>query len=687
MSGAVTKRGPRHGLCHGLSALTLAGLVALVACPAAFAATSAEAADVDGLIIDRIDWGPAPAFRPLAADGAELTLEEAVRIALQGSPTLFAAAANTAQQRALEQVADGQFDNFLVLRTSADYRQRVLRDRRLALARQRRSNFEVPAQTFDDVANSFEQSLEGNFGRRIFADCPEGSVLTITDPDGNIIERIQCPTAEQLRRAAELTRLYEVLAPFLPPEFEELLTEQIQIQRTSVENVIRALRLAIPPLRRAFLDLGPLPEEEESFRLDLQAAFARQFRTGIALSPAVSFSSFEENFVGKEFDERFGGLGVPNLYTAEFLLAASIPLGKGRGAKLVGAGLESAGLLVDSAEAAERHAAAQTVLAVVEAYWNAAAAAERVELLNLSVENQVRLFEITEGLIEGDEVPAAEISRVEARLAQLRTSVVDAEQALRRARIDLARVLGLELDRYEQAPMPSEPLPRAAQALPDGERDTGMSDLLGRRWDLESARLQRESAEVLREAARLNLKRRFDLSIVGSYSAVFEGRSFGEGLEETFLGDYAGPSLQLQIDIDFPVRNRVARGQLAQATALESSARINEREVERSVRSDAARQLSVLEQTIATARLREQTREGYEAILASDEERFRLGDGTVIDGITSESRLTSARLDELSARLDQALALARWRFATGRLLAATSAESYAFARPRLEAGE
>jgi hypothetical protein len=57
-----------------------------------------------------------------------------------------------------------------------------------------------------------------------------------------------------------------------------------------------------------------------------------------------------------------------------------------------------------------------------------------------------------------------------------------------------------------------------------------------------------------------------------------------------------------------------------------------------------------------------------ERALEYEREKFRLGDATAIDSVTTEERLTTAGLGVVDARLQNAVALARLRFSTATML-------------------
>jgi outer membrane protein TolC len=55
-------------------------------------------------------------------------------------------------------------------------------------------------------------------------------------------------------------------------------------------------------------------------------------------------------------------------------------------------------------------------------------------------------------------------------------------------------------------------------------------------------------------------------------------------------------------------------------------------------------------------------------VFANERKKYRLGLGTALDVLTAEGLLTSAQLDEISARRLLAQALVNYRFETGTLL-------------------
>jgi outer membrane protein TolC len=387
---------------------------------------------------------------------------------------------------------------------------------------------------------------------------------------------------------------------------------------------------------------------------------------------------------------RYGGKGIPNLFTATVGFELDAPLGKGRGAKSTGAAEEASRLnhrasLLDAA-----HTAAESLLATLSAYWSLSAAQERLELLERAVQTEEELHELAVALVEGDQLPRADLARVEARVASARRSAAQGRQAVHEARITLAESIGLAVDDPKESPLALDPLPRAAAAS-ELEAVVARGLIQGaveRRADVEAARILNEAAAVLLDAAELDLKRRVDLKLSAGYRGFHESCREADpllseeclefwdpqGLYEALKFDRNGFEVDFLLDFDIPFANRVAKGQLEQALAQARQSEIEARNLEREVTLSVAELIGSLKRAAAELKRREASTGYYEQTLENAMELFRAGEGTLIDTILTEEQLTSSRLAVVNAKLAYAAIQAELRFAMGALISHREAE-------------
>jgi len=168
---------------------------------------------------------------------------------------------------------------------------------------------------------------------------------------------------------------------------------------------------------QALANLGPLPSVDVIETLNVDLRYLIPFRNGWSLQPLVSFQGIKDNYEGKsDITSRGGEGGLPS-YQAIFGLAlVAAPLeellrdGRRRGG--AGRPAEPGGR-----DRGARQAGSQAVRDTVLAYWDLAAAEERVKLLERSARNQRQIGELSESLVKADEIPASEMNRIRARTA------------------------------------------------------------------------------------------------------------------------------------------------------------------------------------------------------------------------------------------------------------------------------
>ncbi len=238
-------------------------------------------------------------------------------------------------------------------------------------------------------------------------------------------------------------------------------------------------------------------------------------------------------------------------------------------------------------------------------------------------------------------------------LAQGQLNVESLEGQLQAARGGLAAAMGLPANiPYDVAPLPADLAPKqTSEAVEDL-----ISRALAGRPDVEAARAQALSAasDVARE--RAGLRPRLSLQ-AGLGDTYFGGSLHSPG------GLYSG-ALVLSYPL-FDAGGRAARVRQAEADLEASRAHVEtlEQQATLQVWTDYA-DLRTAAQRIETSRtLLQDAQESEQAT----SERYRAGVGSILDLLTAQSTLASARAQEVQARADWLLALAQLAHDTGAL--------------------
>jgi hypothetical protein len=328
-----------------------------------------------------------------AAFGQELTVEEAVRRAMT-DPVVRQAEERLASQEASLRQAEGTFDDLLRADTRVDYGLEELLGGRLKSEQDRRLRLEIPPPILDDTAQRLIDRLPTDSSLLFPGTCQqatafvflgESETLLCLDDDGNILAVIDPSLGldPTIFGAVSLSQAFEGVAGL-----DERVQVFVDLLRTAAADQMRLvaliLRRAADSLRFQRVRLGDLPLDREAIALDGGVDWRHPFSTGAALVSGVGFSSSEENFRDKPLNPTLGDSLVANQFRFNAGVALDLPLGRGGGRTSAQAPVRAAGHGVDAARSLLAHTAAQRALAALEAYWDVAAAARRVELLGAS---------------------------------------------------------------------------------------------------------------------------------------------------------------------------------------------------------------------------------------------------------------------------------------------------------------
>ena len=603
-------------------------------------------------------------FEPPALDSDTLSLAEAVRLAVQHDPLVHLAREDTRQRLGVAQAASGAFDGSITLNATFEHALGPLIGGLRRSEEGKRNLFRILSREFDNVAADLERQLqEGIENPRV--NCPEGVDIVIGRQSVCISDRTQ-------GNRDFLSGLLDTVIGLEDDPTQLINLRDLLDQRRRIEygNLIDILHLNAYLLRRQLRDMGTVPDVEEQTSLSLDLRYNVPFRSGVVFAPGVIFEYLRDNFDGKPKLPQFGGKGVLDKYTSIVGFTLDLPLGKGRGRLSVAAPEEAAELNVEASLRSQSHTLSSSVLQTLQAYWSLVGAQERLAVAEDSLETQLRLQEFADALVEGEELPPADLTQVRGRIADARSTVLDSRLALINARLRLAEVVGLEVTELDDAPLagtafPEAPAPDAFDAWSEAE----LQQLaVAQRDDLASARTLVDSARVLAEAAKFDLRRQVDLQLTSGYTAISEGGNFLDGFEGIFLEGMTGPSAMINLRFELPFGNNAALGRYAQQRATMYRSQITARDLERRIETNVDELLGVLREAVLQIARLEESAEHHRQTIDSEIEKFRLGEGTVIDVLFTEDQLTSTELSLVSARQTFAVLLAQLRFEVGALV-------------------
>ena len=443
----------------------------------------------------------------------------------------------------------------------------------------------------------------------------------------------------------------------------------IEASKSDAQKAITAANADQQKQLAALAALGPMPRVNQDYSGSLNLQLAKQYRNGITLTPFLDLNGSGTGYKGKPNNSDFGGKGIVDSYTSQLGFTVNIPLGRNAGVETTGAAERAAQIDYEASLSALTHAASNSVLNTVLAYWSLVAAQERVKVLQENLALQSKLLELTQTLIQADELPRSEMARSQAAEANARAQVEDAKRSLHEARVTLARTMGLQVNDETNAPLASDtfPEPPAETALQALSLDGLQQEALERRYDLRAATQAQMSGRVLWRAAVLNLKRQVDLQMQFSYAGLGEDNGIVDGLRAA-VSKWTGPSGQVGLNVNWPFANNFQRGLLEQQAALYTQSQISARDLERVIRANVVLASGSLGEAALQFRQYSESVNYYKQTVDAEMEKLRVGNSTLIDTILTQEQLTNSQLALVGARQLYSQFLGQLRFETGTLV-------------------
>lgn len=600
-------------------------------------------------------------YQPPVYPGGPMSLLEAVRLTLEHEPGIKLQEQAVLISRGLAQQATGQFDATLLGEIAVEVKQERLPERDKESERKKRRELRENAQEGEQILAELDpQILEWLAARDIFLAGGDTDGVTFT----NLFDQAQWNLMMQTLRTATAEQL---------PIVRDAVLEWINQQIAALQDARSETAERLADIYEDLSNLGAIPEVTRTTNANILLQLRKPYRSGIVLTPFLDLSAESVNYKGKPRSEEFGGLGIKDSYRSRIGFSVQVPLGRGRGIEATGAAERAAGIDAAASEATLAHAAANSVLQTVRAYWALVAAQERLAVLEKSLALQVDLIELTSALIEADEMPRVELNRARARESEARAQVEEARRGVHEAQLGLARVVGLKIEAEYQAPLAGEGFP----AFPAEEQVAGLDAghlaevALNRRQDIRSAALLESSGRVLWRAADLDTRRRTDLDLRVSYAGLGEDNRVFRGLEKAFSPSYTGPSARLGVNIDWPLANNTQLGRLQQQRALYSQRIIGARDLERLARNSVLLSIGSLRETLRQYSEYEQAVAASRETTEAEMEKLRLGTATLLDAIVTEQRQLNSELALVASRQQLAQLLVQLRFDTGTLVEGT----------------
>lgn len=632
-------------------------------------------------------------YIPPDQKAATISLNDAVKTTLDSDPRVRQARQAVIQRRGLYQEASGLFDPALLFSPSFDRAVGFLLRGALRPEVQRREALLTLANVLEQVAKDIQHELDvGAVSGNRFGPC-SGTTFTINNVsiclDTTAASGLGSQSIDALSRT-QFEAILNALAKNQPlPQSRADLTATQKAYNDFYRDLLQRFEAGalevVARSRESLAKLGVLPREDirDTLTLDLRADLP--LRNGFIIEPIFFLQGLRNNFKDKPAETGFGGRGIPTTYTSVLGIALDTPLLRNFGTTATTAAERAAKWNYEAALEDYAQIAASSTRDTVVAYWNLAAAQESLALQARSAAAQAKTVELSQALVEADEIPRSELDLANARRLDAEAAVAQARQALAAGRVALALAMGLTITDFDQTPLTADPLPESASLEPLAEAPVSIltQNAVRSRGDIKAARGRESAAEILAEAARLNLKPSLGLTFQVDMRSLYESTTtdlkgnvsdisrdvfYGPGYWNAIRGSYFGPSFQLNLKLTLPVQNNVQKGLLVQSEASLSSSSIATRDLERVVQSRTVEVANSVRQSAREVERRRASSGYYEETIRNSFDQYRAGEISLLDAILTERDLTSALLQLVAARQTFATNATQLRFETGALL-------------------
>jgi outer membrane protein len=290
----------------------------------------------------------------------------------------------------------------------------------------------------------------------------------------------------------------------------------------------------------------------------------------------------------------------------------------------------------------------QTILQVKQTFFSALAAEELARVSETRIERAREQLKVSKDMLAAGTATRSDTLRSTVEVANARLQLLNAETQLATAEANLARLVGVD---------------GSISAIPDERLLVPVEiDTTAIREEAYAASPSVLQADAQQRASEANYAATFApylprISTSGSYS--WSGSAF---LDWT-------PSWSIRLSASWPLFNGFSRETNRTRSAVtRDNARAQAAEARRQVNASLTQQLAALTSAQIRLEIAQGNRAASEEDLRVQQERYRVGNSTILDVLLSQVNLDQAEVDIIQARLDYLTAKAQIEALIGREL-------------------
>ncbi len=314
--------------------------------------------------------------------------------------------------------------------------------------------------------------------------------------------------------------------------------------------------------------------------------------------------------------------------------------------------LQTARANVDAAEATEVSQSFSIARDVKQQYFAVLAARESQAAARIQLEQAQQQMRAAVARITAGAATRSDSLRTVIQVGNAQLALLTADNALATANASLSRLVGAE---QIVTATPADTAEVATIALGEPQ----LYELVEQGPAVKQARAQLAAAQQSKRSAFSPYLPTLSMTVGQSYTASVDG--FG------FLGDGRNKNLSTSLRLSFPIFNGLSREQQVVTTRIaEDNAEASLRDARLNARQQLVQQLGAYRTAQARVEIQRASVVAGEEDLRVQQERYNLGAGTLLDLITSQTTLITARQALIQARLDARNAKAQIEALVGR---------------------
>ena len=307
---------------------------------------------------------------------------------------------------------------------------------------------------------------------------------------------------------------------------------------------------------------------------------------------------------------------------------------------------------VDAAEATEVSQSFAIARDVKQQYFAVLAAREQPAAAKLQLEQAQQQLRAAVARVAAGAATMSDSLRSIIQVGNARLATLNADNALATANATLSRLVGSDAIVTAAA---SDTATVATVSMTDAQ----LFDLVEQGPAVKQSQAQVAAAKQGKRSALSPYLPTLSMGLSQSFTATEDG--FG------FLGDGRNKNLSTNLRLSFPIFNGLSREQqVVTARIAEENAEANLRDARLNARQQMVAQLGAFRTAEARVEIQRQSVLAGEEDLRVQQERYNLGAGTLLDLMTSQSTLITARQALIQARLDARTAKAQLEALVGR---------------------